>query len=100
MTNSKLAVAGFATTVLTLFVGSIAFAAQSSGEGYRCLLTHAPFQTHRIITVCDARTPEAMARLHVAKCDPAMMGDTAMRAQCAAMMSDHQGNGSTPTAAD
>ena len=86
MTCNKLA-AGIATALATLFVGTAVLAAQSpaSGQGYQCLLTHAPFESHRVITVCHAKTPDALARLRAAKCDPATMSDAAMRAQCEAM---------------
>lgn len=82
MTCYKLG-AGLGAAVLTLFAGSMA--AAGSGDGYGCLLSRAPFNVHRVVTVCTARTPAALARLSAAGCDPATMSDAAMRAQCAAM---------------
>jgi hypothetical protein len=98
MTSNTLA-AGIAAALFTLFAGSIAFGAAPSGDGYECLLSRAPSNTHRIVTVCNAHTPEALARLRAAKCDPAVMGDAGLRDQCAAMTPHHQGDASTPSAA-
>jgi hypothetical protein len=86
MNSYKLAATGLGAALLTLSAGSIA--AARSGDGYGCLLSHAPFNTHRIVTVCTAHTPEALARLNATGCDPAAMSDTAMRAQCAAMTAE------------
>ena len=88
MTSYKLAAAGLGAAMLTLFAGSMA--AAGSGDGYGCLLSREPFNVHHVVTVCTARTREAVARLNAAGCDPATMSDAAMRAQCAAM------NGETP----
>jgi hypothetical protein len=90
MTSYKRAAAGLGAALLTLFAGSMA--AARSGDGYGCLLSHAPFNTHRIVTICTAHTQEAVARLSAAGCDPATMSDAAMRAQCSAM------TGETPEA--
>ena len=84
MTSYKLAAAGVGAALLTLLAGSAAVA--RSGDGYGCLLSHDPSNTHRIVTICTAHTPEAVARLSAAGCDPTTMSDTAMRAQCAAMI--------------
>ena len=83
MTSYKLAVASVGAALLTLFTGSMA--AARSGDGYGCLLSRASSNVHRVVTTCTARTPAALARLTAAGCDPAMMSDAAMRAQCAAM---------------
>ena len=85
MTSYKLVAAGLGAALLTLFAGSMA--AAQSGDGYGCLLSRAPLNTHRVVTVCAAHTREALARLAAAGCDPASMSDAAMRAQCAAMTS-------------
>ena len=88
MTSYKIAAAGVAAALFTLFAGTIAFAEARSGDGYECLLSHAPFNTHHIVTACNAHTPEARARLQAAKCDPPMMSDATMRDLCTAMMGD------------
>ena len=84
--------AGAAGTLLVLLAGGALAATTSapSGERLRCLLAHAPANPHHVVTVCDTRTPEGLARLRAAKCDPAMLSDWAMRTQCLAMMSDHR----------
>lgn len=90
MTSYRLAATGVGAALLTLFAGSMATA--RSGDGYGCLLSHAPFNVHRIVTICTARTPAAFARLTAAGCDPASMSDEAMRAQCAAMAGEPPGH--------
>jgi hypothetical protein len=82
MTNSKLVSAAIAAS-LTLLAASGANAARS---GFGCLLAHAPLDTHRVTTICAARTAEAKARLRAANCDPAVMSDQAMRDLCKALM--------------
>ena len=96
MTTNQLAAAGVAVGLFALLSGSVAFATQS-GDGYQCLLSHAHFDSHRIVTTCTGHTPEAVAPLEAAKCDPAMMRDAAMRAQCKAMGEQH-GAASQPAA--
>jgi hypothetical protein len=83
MTSYKLATAGLGAALLTLFAGSMA--AARSGDGYGCLLSRTSSNVHRVVTICTAHTPAATARLAAAGCDPAVMSDAAMRAQCAAM---------------
>ena len=99
MTNSKSMSVGIAAVLLTLFAGSVASAASHNGDGFQCLLSRSPFNTHHIVTVCTGRTPEAMARLRASTCDPARMSDAAMRVQCLAMMSEPKGNASKPASA-
>ena len=84
--------AGVAGSLLVLLAGGALAATTSAspGERFRCLLAHAPANPHHVVTVCDTRTPEGLARLRAAKCDPAMQSDSAMRAQCLVMMSDHR----------
>lgn len=83
-----------AAGVLLVLLAGGALAATASAHldaRFRCLLAHPPSNPHHVITLCDARTPEALARLRAAKCDPAMTSDAAMRAQCLAMMmSEHR----------
>ncbi len=90
MTRYNLA-AGVAGSLFVLLAGGALAAATSAplGERLRCLLAHAPSNPHHVVTICDGRTPQAQARLRAANCDPAMMSDSAMRAQCLAMMSEH-----------
>ena len=94
MTNFKHVAAG---AIFFALAGSVAFAAHSAAE-FVCQ-TWNPAKTGRAVTHCVTWTREAAARMRAASCDPAMMGDAAMRAQCAAMMGDHQGQGSKPTQA-
>ena len=60
MTTNQLAAAGVAVGLFALLSGSVAFATQS-GDGYQCLLSHAHFDSHRIVTTCTGHTPEAVA---------------------------------------
>jgi hypothetical protein len=92
MTIHKLSAAG---ALVVALAGSAAFAAHSAGA-YVCQTSN-PAKTARAVTHCVTWTREAAARMRAAGCDPTMMGDVAMRAQCAAMMGDHQGQGSKPT---
>ena len=87
--NLTSAVAGM---LLVLLAGGALAATTTAhlGERFRCLLAHAPSNPHHVVTVCDPRTPEGSARLRAAGCDPAMLSDSSMRAQCAAMMSDQR----------
>lgn len=83
--------AGVAVALFTLTAGSIAIAAAQSDSGYKCLLSHAPFDVDRAVTVCTARSPEALAGLRAANCDPATKSDAAMRVRCAAINSEASG---------
>ena len=78
--------AGAAGTLLVLLAGGALAAGTSAppGERLRCLLAHARANPHHVVTVCDTRAPEGLARLRAAKCDPAVRG------RCAAMMGDHR----------
>ncbi len=88
MNKSRSMSVGIAAAMLTLFAGSVASAASHSGDGFQCLLSREPFNTHHIVTVCAGGPPEAMARLRASNCDPARMSDAAMRSQCLAMISE------------
>ena len=94
MTINKLSAAG---ALIIALGGSAAFAAHRAGD-YVCQ-TWNPAKTGRAFTHCITWTREAAAHMRAVGCDPAMMGDAAMRAQCAAMMGDHRGQGSKPTQA-
>jgi hypothetical protein len=95
MTSYKFATRGVAAVLFSLLASATALAAGQSGNGYHCLLTRRASDTHRVVTICDARTPEALARLSAAGCDPATMSDAAMRALCATLTGEtpaHFGN--------
>ena len=94
MTNFKHVAAGAAFFALA---GSVAFAAHSAGE-YVCQ-TWNPAKTGRTVTHCATWTREAAARMRAANCNPEMMTDAAMRAQCAAMMGDERSSGQAPAPA-
>jgi len=96
MTNYKHAVAGAAGALFVALAGSVAFAAHSAGA-YVCE-TSTPTKMSPPVTHCITWTHEAAARM-AANCDPAMMVDVAMRAQCMALMAGHQGLVSHPAAA-
>jgi hypothetical protein len=101
MTNSMLAAAGVATTLLTLFAGSMAAAeTASTGDGYQCVQARMPAShTRPLVTVCAGRAQNAQTQLRAADCDPRTKGEATMRAQCLAMMGDRQGDASKPAAA-
>ena len=90
MTNSKLAAAGVATALLTLFAGSMAAAeTASTGGGYQCVQARMPAShTRPLVTICAGRAQDAQAQMRAADCDPRTKGEAAMRAQCLAMMGD------------
>jgi hypothetical protein len=100
MTNTKLA-AGVAAAMFAVLSGSIAVAAHAASlrpDAYVCrawnLTKMSPPVTH-----CITWTQEGAAHMRAANCDPAMMGDEAMRAQCAALMGGVQADASAPAAA-
>ena len=99
MTPSKLSTAGIAAVLTAVLAGSAAFAAGQSGGGYACLLSRERSNTHHVVTVCTARTPEAITRLRAADCDPAKLSDAAMRVECMAMRGDPRDGGTKPAAA-
>ncbi len=88
--------AGVAGSLIVLLAGGALAATPSAslGERFLCLLAHAPANPHHVVTVCDTRKPEGLARLRAAKCDPAIQNDSAMRAHCLSMMGDRQTNDS------
>ena len=90
MTINKLAFAGAVGALATVVGASAAFAANAACQTWN------PSKVSPPVTHCLTWTQEAAARMRAAGCDPAMMGDANMRAQCAAMMSDHRGGGATP----
>ena len=94
MTIHKLSAAG---ALIVALGGSTAAAAHGAGD-YVCQ-TWSPAKTGRTVTHCATWTHEAAARMRAAGCDPAKVGEAAMRAQCAAMMGDHQGQAPKPSAA-
>jgi hypothetical protein len=94
MTIHKLSAVGALVVALG---GPAAFAAHNAGA-YVCQ-TWNPAKTGRAVAHCVTWTREAAARMRAAGCDPATMGDAAMRVQCEAMMGGRQGRGSKPTAA-
>jgi hypothetical protein len=95
MTINKLC-AGAAGALVVVLAGSVAVAAQTAA--YRCQTWNSskvgPAATH-----CMTWTREAAARMRAAHCDPAMMGDAAMRAQCLAMANSHPGDAAPSAAA-
>ena len=91
MTINKLAIAGAAGALVAVLGASVAFAASTVA-----CQTWNPAKTTAAITHCITWTRDAAVRMRAAGCDPATMGDAAMRAQCVAMMSDHRGDGASP----
>ena len=94
MTINKLAIAGAAGALAAVLGTSVAVAASAAA----CQAWN-PSKVSPPVTHCLTWSQEAATRMRASGCDPAMMGDAAMRAQCAAMMSDHRGGGATPGAA-
>lgn len=85
MTRNRLAIAAGAG-VVALLGASVAFAA-----GSVACQTWNPGKISPPVTHCLAWTRDAVIRMRAANCDPSMMGDAAMRAECLAMMRGHQG---------
>lgn len=94
MTQSKFVAGG---AILAALIASAAFAAHGAGD-YVCQ-AWSPAKTGRTVTHCITWSREAAAQMRAAGCDPAMMSDAAMRAQCAAMMAERRGEGSTSATA-
>ena len=94
MTINKLAIASAAGALVAVLGASAAFAA-----GAAACQTWSPSKVRPPVTHCLTWKQEAAARMRAANCDPATMADAVMRAECAAMMSDHRGDGGRPGAA-
>lgn len=95
MTMTKFA-AGAAAAVAAIFLASAAFAAQGEG-GYACQ-TWSPAKAGPPMTHCLTWTKVAAARMRAAPCDPGKMSQSAMRAECAALMAA-PADGTPPPAA-
>ena len=85
MTINRLAMAGIAGVVAVLGA-SVAFAADSAA-----CQTWNPGKIRPPITHCLSWTRDAAAHMRAVNCDPSMMGDAAMRAECLAMAHERRG---------
>jgi hypothetical protein len=94
MTINKLALAAAACVLVTGLGASAAIAA-----GAAACQTWNPSKVSPPVTHCLTWKQEAAARMRAANCDPAVVADAAMRAECTAMMSNHRGEGARPSAA-
>jgi hypothetical protein len=95
MTLTKLT-AGAAAALAAALLASAAYAAQGEG-GYACQ-TWSPVKAGAPVTRCLTWTKIAAARMRAAPCDPATMSQSAMRAECAALMAAPANAGPPPAA--
>jgi hypothetical protein len=91
MSKHTLAAAiGAALTTLVAVSAAVAAQPNQSGTTFQCESRMTGAKTHPLVFHCNAKTPQGVALLRPANCDPATMSWGAMQASCKAMTADPQ----------